>query len=427
MIIDNFYKNRIAIIGLGYVGLPLLLEFSKKFTVTGFDINKKRIKNLNIEVDTNKDINLKNRINNKKITLTSNEKLLNECNIYIVTVPTPLRKNNSPNLKPLKDSTKLLSKYLNKNDLIIYESTVFPGAIEEICVPLINKISKLIYNVDYFCGYSPERINPGDKIRTLTNIKKITSGSNSKVANFVDKLYKTIIKAGTYKVKSIKIAEAAKVIENTQRDLNIALFNELSKIFNILNLDTKEIIDAASTKWNFVSFKPGLVGGHCIGVDPYYLTYKSKSIGYNPEVILSGRKINDSMGEYVAKNFYNKLIQRHKNKKNFKILIMGFSFKENCSDIRNTKVIDIVRYLQNKNIYVDVYDPYVDKSDIKKIKKINFTRNLKEKYYDGVIIAVAHRKFKKMSIFKIKNLCNKNKIIYDLKSIFPSSHTDMSL
>ena len=419
-------KIIIGIIGLGYVGLPLSLAFGKYFRVLCYDQNKKRIDELNKNFDRNNQI-LKKKFSNNNLIFLKDYRLLKECNIFIVTVPTPIFKNKKPNLSYLINACKKISHILKKNDTVIFESTVFPGAVNEILAPLIQRLSKLIYNKDFFCGYSPERINPGDRKHDLTKIKKITSGSNKKTLDLVDSLYKKIIIAGTHKVSNIRVAEAAKVIENTQRDLNIALVNELSKIFNLLNLNTKEVLEAAATKWNFIKFNPGLVGGHCIGVDPYYLTHKAKSVGYEPKVILSGRHINDSMGFYVANNLQKSLKNKGISNKKINILIMGYTFKENCSDIRNTRVIDIISKLLKKNMKIEIYDPYVIREDIKDIQKYKFVNILKKRNYDAVIIAVAHNIFKKIPIKKIKSLCKKNHLIYDLKSIYPKERVDISL
>tara|TARA_B100000965_G_C19587792_1_gene756574 strand:- start:1369 stop:2670 length:1302 start_codon:yes stop_codon:yes gene_type:complete len=413
----TIFKLKLAIIGLGYVGLPLALEFSKKFNVLAFDKDTIRINDLKKGIDKNKENNPKKLRNSKKIKFTSIARDLTDCDVYIVTVPTPITKKKLPNLKPLIQATNMISKYLHVNNVIIYESTVYPGTINEICVPLIEKISGLKYNEEFFCGYSPERINPGDLKHKLTNIKKITSGSNKQTSKLVNLLYRSIIKAGTFEVSSIKIAEAAKVIENTQRDLNIALINELSIIFNLMKLDIYEILEAASTKWNFIKFKPGLVGGHCIGIDPYYLTYKSNKLGYQPKVILAGRKINDSMGSYVSRNLIKEIKKNKINKNKLNILILGYTFKENCSDIRNSKVEDIVHYLNSKNNFVDVYDPNVNKEDINLIKNCKFIFKIKKNKYDAIIIAVAHKIFYKYNLKKLKLFCKKNHVIYDLKNI----------
>ena len=424
----NKVKNfKIAIIGLGYVGLPLALEFSKKKFVIGFDISKERVNELKSGIDKNLEFNRKKLKTSKKLYFTNNSNELKSANCFIVTVPTPINKSKKPNLRPLLNATKILAKIIKKNDLIIYESTVYPGCIEEECVPVLEKFSKLKFNKDFYCGYSPERINPGDKKHIISNIKKITSGSTPKIANTVDKLYKEIITVGTHKASSIKVAEAAKVIENTQRDLNIALINELSILFDKLNIDTQDVLDAAKTKWNFLPFKPGLVGGHCIGVDPYYLTFKAENIGYKTKVILSGRKLNDSMGNHVA----SKLILAMKRKKikikKSKILIMGLTFKENCADIRNSGVKSLFESLKKFNCKLDIYDPWTNLKDVKKIYNITALKSLKKKHYDGVVIAVAHNIFKTKGINFIRDLCKKNSVIYDLKNLFKSKRFDLKL
>ena len=369
-------KIYIGILGLGYIGLPLAVEFSKKFKVIGYDINSKRVSELLNGKDKTREVKSGELINAKKLIFTSYYKDLSLCNIFIVTVPSPISRKKEPNLNPLINASKKISNVLKKNDIIIYESTLFPGAVEEVCVPVLEKKSGLIFNKDFFCGYSPERINPGDKNHRLVNIKKITSGSTKKVANFVD--------------KSIQIAEAAKVIENSQRDLNIAFINELSIIFDRLNLDTNEILNAASTKWNFLDFKPGLVGGHCIGVDPYYLTYKAKQVGYHSQVILAGRNVNSSMGFFVIKKLINNMRKNNIKLSNSKILIMGFSFKENCQDIRNTRVIDIFKSLKRKKCLVDIYDPLVNKEECLKDYKVRLIDYPKYSKYDSIIITVSH-------------------------------------
>ena len=418
---------KLAIIGLGYVGLPLALEFAKKRKVIGFDINENRIKQLNVGVDKNLEFSKTKIKSSKQIKFSSSKNDLKNANCYIVTVPTPIDKFKKPDLKPLFKSSKIISKVIKKGDLIIYESTVYPGCIEGECIPILEKFSELKFNKDFFCGYSPERINPGDKIHTISKIKKITSGSTPKVADLVDCLYKEIVTIGTYKAPSIKIAEAAKVIENTQRDLNIALINELSIIFRKLKIDTKSVLDAAGTKWNFLPFKPGLVGGHCIGVDPYYLTYKATSIGYKPKIILAGREINDNMGIFVASELVKELKKKNIKIKNAKILIMGLTFKENCADIRNSGIQIVITKLKKLNCKIDLYDPWANSDEIKKTYNIFPKSKLNQNTYDGIIIAVAHEKFKKMGINKIKNLCKKNHVIYDLKYLFKKSETNIRL
>ena len=418
---------KVAIIGLGYVGLPLAVEFAKKRNVVGFDLSLVRIEELKRGFDKTLEIKAKELKKIKRIKFTHSIKDLINSNCYIITVPTPVDRNKKPDLKPLLSATKEIGKIIKDGDFVIYESTVFPGCVEEICVPILEKFSSLMFNKNFFCGYSPERINPGDKKHKITNIKKITSGSNNYATNIVDKLYSQIIKAGTYKVNNIKVAEAAKVIENTQRDLNIALINELSILFNKMTINTHAVLKAAETKWNFLPFKPGLVGGHCIGVDPYYLTYKAKSIGYNAKIILAGRRLNDSMGFYVA----SKLIETMKKKsikiKKSKILIMGLTFKENCPDLRNSGVANVIKKLSNYNCDLHLYDPWVNSQDIESAYTISPVQKLKYNFYDAIMIVVAHKQFKKMGIKKITKLAKRKKVIFDLKNIFGSAKSDFQL
>jgi len=423
----NTKKIKLAIVGLGYVGLPLAIEFAKKRSVIGFDINNKRINQLKLGIDKNSETKKKELKNSNRLLFTSNKNDLETANCYIVTVPTPIDRSKKPDLKPLINATTIISKFIKKGDLIIYESTVYPGCIEEQCIPLIENLSKLKFNKEFFCGYSPERMNPGDKKHTVSNIKKITSGSTPKIRDLVDNLYNEIVKVGTHKASSIKVAEAAKVIENTQRDLNIALINELSIIFNKMNIDTQEVLDAASSKWNFLSFKPGLVGGHCIGVDPYYLTFKAKSIGYKPKIILAGRKLNDRMGYYVASKLINKMKKKLIRLKGANILIMGLAFKENCSDIRNSGVQNVVRELKKFGCNLDLYDPWVDPVEIKNTFDIDPILSLKKNNYDGVLISVAHDQFKSLKISAISKLCKKKYVIYDLKHIYKKNEVDLRL
>jgi UDP-N-acetyl-D-galactosamine dehydrogenase len=418
---------KLAVVGLGYVGLPLAVEFSKKRTVVGFDVNKRRVNELNSGIDRNLEFKRKQLNKIKKLKFTSNIKDLISVNCYIICVPTPIDKFKKPDLKILLKASEIIGKIINKGDLIIYESTVYPGCTEEECVPVLEKFSKLEFNKDFFCGYSPERINPGDRKNTISKIKKVTSGSTPKIADIVDDLYSEIITAGTFKVSSIRVAEAAKVIENTQRDLNIAFINELSILFKKMNLDTQEILDAAGTKWNFLPFKPGLVGGHCIGVDPYYLTYKANKIGYKPKVILAGRKINDSMGKYVVSQFKNEMKKKSIKIKRSKILIMGLTFKENCPDIRNSGTQIIVKELKKLGCQLDLFDPWADKNEIKKICDLFPISMLKKNFYDGIILAVSHDCFKNIEFNKINSLCKKNNVIYDLKYIFSSNQVNFRL
>jgi UDP-N-acetyl-D-glucosamine/UDP-N-acetyl-D-galactosamine dehydrogenase len=423
-------KNKdlqLAIIGLGYVGLPLALEFSKKKLVIGFDIFEERIKELNSGIDKNLEFSKKKLQNSKKLIFTCNEEDLKSANCFIITVPTPIDKFKKPDLMPLMKASETIGKIIKQGDLIIYESTVYPGCVEEICVPILEKFSKLNFNQDFFCGYSPERINPGDKDHTIANIKKITSGSTPKIADLVDDLYNEIITVGTHKAPSIKVAEAAKVIENTQRDLNIALINELSILFNKLDIDSQEVLKAAESKWNFLPFKPGLVGGHCIGVDPYYLTYKAESIGYHPKIILAGREINDNMGKYVASELIKKMETKGIRIKGAKILIMGLTFKENCPDLRNSGVQNVINELKFFECHLELQDPWADKEEIHNIYDIYPNSKPSENTYDSVLIAVAHNEFKTIGLANIKNLCKKNHVIFDLKNLFNSNQVDLKL
>jgi len=412
-------KNKsIAIIGLGYVGLPLALQFQKHFQVVGFDLSELRISNLKKNIDNTKEVSKSDLIKSKNIIFSSDVNDIESCSTYIVCVPTPIDKNNKPNLKSIKNACKIVGNCININNVVIFESTFYPGVTDEICTPILEKLSNLKHNQDFFTGYSPERVNPGDKIHRIENTVKVTSGSNNTTATYVDNLYKKIIRAGTFKVSSIKIAEAAKIIENTQRDLNIALINELSMIFNLMNLDTNEIIQAASTKWNFIKFNPGLVGGHCIGVDPYYLTYKANKLGFNPKVILSGREINDNMSKYVSLKVHNRLKKIKNSKKNQKILILGITFKENCPDIRNSKVFDIYNFFTEFNYAVDVFDPYADKKETFNEYGINLLNKFPTKLYDGILITVAHKYFISKGDKLIKKISRKNSIIFDVKNIY---------
>ena len=419
-------KFRLAIIGLGYVGLPLAVAFSKKFNVIGFDVKQNRVNELNSGIDRTLEINNGKFKRNKNLKLVSNINSIKNCNCYIITVPTPINKKNKPDLSFLLKATRDIANILKPKDIVIYESTVYPGCTEEQCVPLLETISGLRFNKD-FCGYSPERINPGDKKHKITDIKKIVSGSNKKITNIIDNLYKEIITAGTHKVNDIVVAEAAKVIENTQRDLNIALLNELSIIFDKLKINTSEVISAAKTKWNFVPFLPGLVGGHCIGVDPYYLTYKAQKLGYNPKIILAGRNLNNNMSSYVVTKFKQNLKNKKIKIKKAKILILGLTFKENCPDLRNSKIKDIFLSLKNKCFKIDFYDPLADSNEVKSYYGKNQITKFSKNNYDGVIIAVGHTQFKSLGINYIKSLCKKNHVIYDLKGIFQKSYSNFQL
>ncbi len=407
---------KIAVIGLGYVGLPLAVEFSKKYSVIGFDIDRDRIDELKNNFDRTNEIPQEILEESNDLKLTFSKEDIAESNIYIVTVPTPVDRNNHPDFGPLQLSSTMIASLLKKGDLVIYESTVYPGATEEICVPILQRVSNLRYNEDFSCGYSPERINPGDREHKLTNIKKITSGSNVEASKLVDELYKSIVTVGTFNASSIAVAEAAKVIENTQRDVNIALSNELAIIFNKLNIDTAEVLEAASTKWNFIPFAPGLVGGHCIGVDPYYLTYKAVEVGYHPEIILAGRRINDNMGQYIAENTIIELAKKGINAIGSKVLIMGLTFKENCPDMRNTKIVSIKEHLTEYNCRVDVTDPFANKSEAKKLFDIDLIEFDLIRGYDAVILAVKHDKYLQLSKSIWSKIVKKNGVLIDVKS-----------
>jgi len=411
-------KISIAVIGLGYVGLPLAVEFSKKFPVVGFDLNTDRINELKRGKDRTREIDYSELNKNNNLILSYSHSCLKDSNVYIVTVPTPVDKNKTPNLAPLESASKTIGKYLNKGNIVIYESTVYPGATEEICVPILEEVSSLVYNKDFYCGYSPERINPGDKKNTLVNIKKVTSGSTKETASFVKELYETIIKAGVFTASSIKVAEAAKVIENTQRDVNIALINELALIFNKLNIDTNEVLEAAGTKWNFLPFKPGLVGGHCIGVDPYYLTHKAVEIGYKPQIILAGRRINDSMGKFVGEQTILRLIKNNINPSKAKIAILGLTFKENCPDLRNTKVVDIKENLEKYNCKVLVSDEFADNKESISELNIKLVGLEQIEKMDALIIAVEHKKYTQFNIKDFEKFLNPNGCLIDVKSIY---------
>tara|TARA_X000000950_G_scaffold287387_1_gene399462 strand:- start:455 stop:1702 length:1248 start_codon:yes stop_codon:yes gene_type:complete len=414
--------KKIAVIGLGYVGFPLAYEFSKKYDVTGFDISKKRISELKNGIDKTEEYS-KNQILDSKLFLSIDEKDLINQDFYIITVPTPLKKNNKPDLSPLRSASKIVGKHISKGSIIIYESTVYPGCTDEDCIPVLEKYSNLKYNVDFFCGYSPERINPGDKKRKLTDIIKVVSGSNKEVTEIIDNLYKSIIKAGTYVAQSIKVAEASKIIENVQRDVNISLMNEFALIFEKLNLDTKEVLDAASTKWNFLKFKPGLVGGHCIGVDPYYLAYKAIKNGYKPKVLLNGRKVNNSVPRSIVKSIEKKARQIKLDIRSSKILILGVTFKENCSDVRNSRVIDLYNEFKKICTNLSIHDSFADKEILKKEYGLNLLNQIGEKY-DIIVLAVAHKNYLKIDFNKI---LNKKHILYDVKSILPKNITTLRL
>lgn len=425
----SFDKISIAIIGLGYVGLPLAVEFGKKYNSLGFDINPKRILELKSDEDKTLELSAKEIKSASKLKFSSNQDDLKDANIYIVTVPTPIDQNKQPDLSFLEQASEMVGKVISKGDIVIYESTVYPGATEEDCIPIIEKSSGLIFNKDFFAGYSPERINPGDKNHKVTEILKVTSGSTPEASNFIDELYSSIIPAGTHKVSSIRVAEASKIIENTQRDVNIALINELAIIFDKMEIDTQEVLIAAGTKWNFLKFWPGLVGGHCIGVDPYYITQKAQSIGYFPEIILAGRRINDGMSYFVASNLIKHMIKNNITIEGSKVLIMGLAFKENCADIRNTKVVDLISELKdfNEKISIDVIDPMCSHEEAKKEYGINLTTEYKKQTYDAIILAVGHDEFKKMGLDKIRGLAKKNHVMYDLKYIFSKDDVNIRL
>tara|TARA_A100001015_G_scaffold24509_1_gene27607 strand:+ start:1474 stop:2751 length:1278 start_codon:yes stop_codon:yes gene_type:complete len=420
----NIKKKKICIIGLGYVGLPLAVAFSKKFKVIGYDNNPSRVKELKKNYDRTLQIkgNLLNSVK-KNINYTSDIKDSKNCSVYIVTVPTPINKANVPNLTPLINSSKIVGSVLSKNNVVIYESTVYPGVTEDICVPALEKSSGMKLNKDFYCGYSPERINPGDKTHTITKILKVTSGSTPKIAKEIDNLYKKIITAGTYMAPSIKVAEASKVIENTQRDVNIALINELAIIFDQMNIDTNEVLKAAATKWNFIKFTPGLVGGHCIGVDPYYLSFKSEELGYHPNLILAARQINDGMGKYIANQTIKEMIKAGKIIKNSNVLMLGVTFKEDCPDMRNSKVIDVIDELKDFGLNVDVYDPWVDPKEKKKsyINGIIPDPLKSNKKYDAIVVAVGHKQFKAYTDKDYLKLSNNKKVILDIKNIVQNS------
>lgn len=426
----NINDIKIAVIGLGYVGLPLAVEFGKKHPVIGFDINQHRIEELKSGTDHTLEVSDEELASAKQLQFSSDINELAACNFYIVTVPTPIDEYKQPDLTPLVKASAAIGSVLKAGDIVVYESTVYPGATEEVCIPELEHSSGLTFNKDFFAGYSPERINPGDKEHRVTNILKVTAGSTPEVADLVDEVYNLIITAGTHKAPSIKVAEAAKVIENTQRDVNIALINELAVIFNKMGIDTEAVLTAAGTKWNFLPFRPGLVGGHCIGVDPYYLTHKAQAIGYNPEIILAGRRLNDSMGEYVVTQLVKTMIKKRIQVEGAKVLILGLSFKENCPDVRNTKVIDIVHELKEYNIDVDVYDPWVDADEAQYeygIRPINDSANLESNSYDGIILAVAHNQFVEMGVQQIRALGKSNHVLYDLKYLFNSELSDIRL
>jgi len=420
-------NKRIAIIGLGYVGLPLAVEFGKKYETVGFDIDATRIEELKSGIDKTLEVETDKLKLAKQLTFSCNLTDISNSNVFIVTVPTPVDKYNKPDLSPLKSASKTVGSVLKSGDIVVYESTVYPGATEEECVPVLEKNSGLKYNVDFYCGYSPERINPGDKEHTVAQILKVTSGSTDQIGDVVNNLYASIITAGTFKASSIKVAEAAKVIENAQRDINIAFVNELSKIFNMLKIDTNEVLEAAGTKWNFLKFKPGLVGGHCIGVDPYYLAQKAQEVGYHPEIILAGRRLNDSMGAYVADETIKLMVKKQINVQQANVLMLGITFKENCPDVRNTKVVDIISELNQYNVNLTILDPWADKVSVAHEYGLEIINNLSETphaNFDAIILAVSHKEFLNLDISKLKKPVS---VVFDVKSVWPKEWVDKRL
>jgi len=415
---------RIGIVGLGYVGLPLAVEFGKHFDTTGFDVNAERIRELKAGRDRTLETTRQELRAATGLKFTTQLQDLRRCRIFIVTVPTPIDEYKRPDLTPLVGASHTVGEVLKKGDVVVYESTVYPGCTEEICVPILERVSGLKFNRDFFVGYSPERINPGDKEHRLPSIRKVTSGSTPEAADFVNKLYGAIIRAGTYMASSVRVAEAAKVIENTQRDVNIALINELALIFNRLGIDTEEVLLAAGTKWNFLPFRPGLVGGHCIGVDPYYLTHKAQEIGYHPEMILAGRRLNDSMGQYVASEVLRLMAAQRIHIKGARILVLGLTFKENCPDIRNSKIIDVIRELHKYGAKVDVYDPWVDGAAARHEYGLRPVRTLKRAHYDAAVVAVGHREFKALGAAGVRRLCRRRHVLYDIKYVYPAAEVD---
>ncbi|RUM38871.1 MAG: Vi polysaccharide biosynthesis UDP-N-acetylglucosamine C-6 dehydrogenase TviB [Desulfobulbus sp.] len=420
-------SSKVAIIGLGYVGLPLAVEFSKKIPTVGFDLNQRRIEQLQSGNDVTREVTDKELKEAQNIKFTSAPEDLRDCNVFIVAVPTPIDSNKRPDLRPLEGASDTVGKALTPGDVVIYESTVYPGATEEVCVPILEKISGLVFNKDFFAGYSPERINPGDHEHRLPSIVKVTSGSTPEIADFVNDLYATIITAGTFKASTIRVAEAAKVIENTQRDVNIALINELALIFNRLGIDTIEVLKAAGTKWNFLPFRPGLVGGHCIGVDPYYLTHKAQEVGYHPEMILAGRRLNDDMGRYIASQVVKLMLKKKIHVADANILVLGLTFKENCPDLRNTRVTDIIEELDSFGANIDVYDPWADNDEARQRYDVNMISDLPVDHYDAVVLAVAHHEFTNYSHDVLRKMCRDNAVIYDVKHVLQKNVADGTL
>jgi UDP-N-acetyl-D-glucosamine/UDP-N-acetyl-D-galactosamine dehydrogenase len=420
----DLHTSTLAILGLGYVGLPLAVEFSKKFPCIGFDLKAERIVELQGGSDSTREVSGEELAQARQLRFTKDLKDLKACNVFIIAVPTPVDDSKQPDFRPLEGASRTVAQVLKAGDVVIYESTVYPGATEEICVPIIEQLSGLVMNQDFFVGYSPERINPGDHEHRLPSIVKVTSGSTPEVADFVDALYRSIIHAGTFKASSIKVAEASKVIENTQRDVNIALINELALIFNRLGIDTLEVLKAAGTKWNFLPFRPGLVGGHCIGVDPYYLTYKAQQVGYHPEIILAGRRINDSMGRYIASEVVKLMLKKRIHVADAQILILGLTFKENCPDLRNTRVIDIVAELVSYGAQISVHDPWADTQEARRLYGLNMVEELPQHHYDAVVLTVAHEEFFKFTKHDLEQLCRPKAVVYDVKQVLAQDVVD---
>ena len=420
----NLRNCRIGVVGLGYVGLPLAVEFGKRFETIGFDVNPRRVAQLRKGRDSTLEVSRAELRAARRLTFTTDLKRLRRCRVFIVTVPTPIDGYKRPDLSPLVRASESVGAVLAKGALVVYESTVYPGCTEEVCVPILERVSGLKFNRDFFTGYSPERINPGDKEHRLTTIRKVTSGSTPEIADFVDQLYGTIVAAGTHKTSSIRVAEAAKVIENTQRDVNIALIDELALIFNRLGIDTEEVLNAAGSKWNFLPFRPGLVGGHCIGVDPYYLTHKAQEIGYHPEMILAGRRLNDNMALHVAEQITRLMAAKRIHVKGARVLVLGITFKENCPDIRNSKVADVVRELAKQGARVEVYDPWASATECRHEYALTLVRELKPARYDAAIVAVAHRQFRELGARGVRRLCRRRHVLYDIKHVFPAAAVD---
>ena len=424
---SDIHSNKLAVIGLGYVGLPLAVEFSKKFSCIGFDLNQERIAALRQGIDATREVSSEALANAKQLRFTSLIEKLKECTVFIIAVPTPIDENKRPDLRPLEGASRTVAQVLKPGDVVIYESTVYPGATEEVCIPILEKASGLIYNQDFFAGYSPERINPGDHEHRLPTIVKVTSGSTPKIADFVDALYQSIITAGTFKASSIRVAEAAKVIENTQRDVNIALVNELALIFNRLGINTSEVLEAAGTKWNFLPFRPGLVGGHCIGVDPYYLTHKAQQAGYHPEMILAGRRLNDNMGRYIASEVVKLMLMKRIHVAASRILVLGLTFKENCPDLRNTRVTGIIDELSSYGAHTEVYDPWADPQEAQQYHGVSMIDILAENRYDAVLLAVAHQDFNRFDREELERITRPSFVVYDVKNVLAKGLADGSL